>query len=60
MALAPILQHLELTLGGANIEGGAQRAQIVVIVDAVDAHVPAIDEEAIRLPRNVRMPNGVS
>ena len=43
---AHVAEHLELPLQGADIDGGAQGAEIVVVADAVEFEVLAVDEEA--------------
>ena len=40
-------QHLQLTLQRAAVDGGAQRAQIMMVADAIELEMLAVDEEAI-------------
>ena len=62
IAFTPIdLHDLELAFGGAPIHGRAQRAEVVVIADALELAVAAIQQEALLgVEVSVRMPNGVT
>lgn len=44
---AHLLQDLHLALGGADVEGCAERAEVVVVVGTLDPHGLPIDEDAL-------------
>ncbi len=51
IAFAPMrLQDLELALGGAPVDGRAERAEVVVVADALEAHAAAVEQEALLRP----------
>ncbi len=41
-----VAEHLQLPLQGADVDGGAQRAEVVMIADAIELEMLAVDEEA--------------
>ena len=58
---ARALHDLQLSLGGAPIDGGTQRAEVVVQADAMEFHALAVEQEArCRSKAMLRMPNGVT
>ena len=45
----------------AAVDGGAERAEVVVHADALELHVPAVEQEALVASNSiVRTPNGVT
>ena len=46
---AELAQHLQLPFRRAPVERRTQRAEVVMLVDALDANTFAIDEQAVRL-----------
>jgi hypothetical protein len=53
-------ENLQLAFDGAAIDGGAQRAQIVVVAYALQLQMAAVQEKPFSLSKAiVRMPNGV-
>ena len=44
---AHILEHLQLVTQGRHIDGGAQRAQVVMVAHALELTMPAIKVEAL-------------
>ena len=47
-ALQPIsLRISSWRSSGADVEGGAERAEVVVVADAVERHAAAVEQEAV-------------
>ena len=44
---AHLLQHFELTFQGAGVDGGAERAEVVMIADAVELNALAVEQKAV-------------
>ena len=46
---AETLQYLDLPLDSPAVRGGAQAAEVVVVADALDLHVLAVEEKSLVL-----------
>ena len=45
-AATQLAEYLKLALRGAVVEGGAQRAEVMMLVDAAERDALAVDDEA--------------